>query len=430
MLTEPDYDVVRYHLSHDYTIESLITFAGKLFVGRGTSQSKEVYTSSLILVATKSRPPADHTVHCVRSPETDEDVRDVIANLRRNRRTLARSLAQGELRANFDNWNFITWDAALAKLYTRYKQQSESMTVYSEHKIAERRFGTRFYFDVGFILDRAKESSKSGKGMWGVVNFKDFVNFTNFRPATFYPCSEDDIALPKNSQGYQALYRRHKLLWEKSRRIKFYYSDADVVPSMSHCQIISSDSKDEIFFLFAVLNSSITRRIFEAMFSLGNEKIGLFVVVTRLKDFVRPPLIDKAAKATAKKKIIDLVGRALATEERVLNEFVDIDTLVHRVEDVRVNGRLLVLTHDGRELSFPIARGSADLVDAALRAHFGVDSGLMPANRAISVRELKSLPAFDEAAQSAILDEVDELVLDLYEVPKPDRARLRNPAEN
>ena len=70
VLTEPDYDVVRHHLSHDYTIESLITFAGKLFVGRGTSQRKEVNTSSLILVATKSRPPADHTVECVRSPDT------------------------------------------------------------------------------------------------------------------------------------------------------------------------------------------------------------------------------------------------------------------------------------------------------------------------------------------------------------------------
>jgi type I restriction-modification system DNA methylase subunit len=426
VLTEPDYDVVRYHLSQDYTIESLITFAGKLFVGRGTGQKKEVHTSSLILVAIKNRPPVGHTVECVRSPKTGEDVRDVISDLRRNRRTLARSVAQSELRENIDNWNFITWDATLAKLYIRYKRQSESMMVYSEHKLAQQRFGAHFYFDVGFILDREKESSQRGKDMWGLVNFKDFVNFTNFRPTTFYPCSEDDIKLPKNSQGYKALYHRHKLLWEKSRGIKFHYSDADVVPSMSHCQIISSDSRDEIFFLFAVLNSSITRCIFEAMFSLDNEKVGMFVAVSRLKDFVRPPLIDTPAKATAKKNIIDLIGKALAMEEPVLSEFVDIDTLVHRVEDVRVNGRQLVLTHDGRKLSFPIARGSADSVDAALRAHFGEDSGLVPANRATSVRELKSLPAFDKAAQSAILDDVDEMVLDLYGVPQADRIRLRN----
>ncbi len=262
--------------------------------------------------------------------------------------------------------------------------------------------------------------------MWGLVNFKDFVNFTKFRPTIFYPCSEDDIELPKNSQGYEALYHRHKLLWEKSRRIKFYYSDADVVPSMSHCQIISSDSKDEIFFLFALLNSSITRRIFEAMFSLGNEKVGMFVVVSRLKDFVRPPLIDTPPKSTAKKKIIRLVGRALAMEERLLSEFVDIDTLVHSVDDVRVNGRQLVLTHDGRELSFPIAPGSADLVEAALRRHFREDPRILLANRSISVRELKSLPAFDETAQSKLLEQVDEMVFDLYAAPHADRPRLRN----
>ena len=368
MLTEPDYDVVRYHLSHHYTIEKLITFAGKLFVGRGTLQTKEIYTSSLILICSKTRPAADHTVECVRAPESGEDIRNVISNLRRNRATLARSVHQSELRRNIDNWNFITWDSELTKLYVRYRQHSESMAVYSEHRLAQQRFGARFYFDVGFILDHSKESSEPKKGTCGLVDFKDFVNFTGFRPTKFYPCNEEDIGLPKNSQGYEALYRKHKLLWEKSRRMKFYYTDADVVPSMSHCQIISSDSKEEIFFLFAVLNSSITRRIFEAMFSLSNEKVGMFVVVTRLKDFIRPPLVDKPAKATAKKKIIELVGKALAMEERMLGEFVDIDTLLHRVDDVRINARQLVLTHGNGELSFPVARGSADLIDATLRA--------------------------------------------------------------
>ena len=209
--------------------------------------------------------------------------------------------------------------------------------------------------------------------------------------------------------------------------MKFYYTDADVVPSMSHCQIISSDSKEEIFFLFAVLNSSLTRRIFEAMFSLGNEKVGMFVAITRLKDFVRPPLVDTPAKASAKRKIVDLVGKALAMEERTLGEFVDIDTLMHRVDDVRMNVRRLVLTHGNGELSFPVARGSADLIDATLRARFGDDSGLLiPSDRAISVRELRSLPAFDESAQSAVLEEIDELLLGLYEIRPADRARLRN----
>jgi type I restriction-modification system DNA methylase subunit len=425
LLTEPDYDVVRYQLSNVYTIESLITFAGKLFVGRGTRQTKEVHTSSLIILVTKKRPSPDHAVECLQLQEVDGDVRDVIANLRKNRRTLARSVPQSELRENVGNWNFITWDAADAKLYTLYKKHSESMTVYSEHRLARARFGKPFFFDVGFILDRHKESDEREKGMWGLVDFKDFVNFANFRPTKFYPSSEDDIHLPKNSQGYQALAPKHKLLWEKSRRMKFYYTDASVVPSMSHCQIISSDNRDEIFFLFAVLNSSITRRIFEAMFSLGNEKVGMFVVVSRIKDFVRPPLIDTPKKNATKTKIVELVGKALAMEGRLLSDVVAVDTLMQRVDDVRVNGRQLTLSRNEHELSFPIDRGYAGVAESALRAHFSEESGFVPANRAISIRELKSLPAFDEAAQSAVLDQVDEMVLDLYGVTRAERTRLR-----
>ena len=425
MLTEPDYDVVRYHLSHDYTIDSLIIFAGKLFVGRSTDQRKEIHTSSLILVCTKKRPSAKHKVECMSVLDRDGDVREVLTDLLARRRKNARRVPQSELRENIDNWKFITWKPAFAKLYKRYQKQSESMTIYSEHRLSPHRFGARFYFDVGFILDRRKESSEPDKNMWGVVRFQDFLNFANFRPTTFYPCREDDIGLPKNSQGHEALYHRHKLLWEKSRKFKFHYTDADVIPSMSHCQIISSDNREEIFFLFAVLNSSITRCIFEAMFSLGNEKVGLFVVVSRLKGFVRPPLVDTSERLRVKKRVIALVEKALDMEKLVLGQFVEIDTLVRRVDNVRVEGQKLRITHRGRDLSFPIRRSSAGLVEAALAARFDAGGGLFDRKRPISVRELKSLPAFDRAAQLAVLREVDERVLDLYGVAKSERGGLR-----
>ena len=110
MLTEPDYDVVRYHLSENYTIDSLIIFAGKLFVGRSTDQRKEIHTSSLILVCTKKRPAAKHTVECVSVLDRDRDVRDVLAGLLARRRKSARRVPQSELRENINNWNFITWE--------------------------------------------------------------------------------------------------------------------------------------------------------------------------------------------------------------------------------------------------------------------------------------------------------------------------------
>ena len=426
MLTEPDYDVVRYHLSHDYTINSLIIFAGKLFVGRSTDQSKEIHTSSLILVCTKKRPPARHRVECVSVLDRDCDVRDILARLHVRRQEIGRKVFQSELREKIDNWNFITWKPTLSALYKRYQKQSESMAVYSEHRLSQHRFGTRFYFDVGFILDRKKERTRSGKDMWGIVRFQDFVNFTNFQPTIFYPCKKEDIRLPKNSQGHQSLYRKHKLLWEKSRKFKFYYTDADVVPSMSHCQIISSDNKEEILFLFAILNSSITRFIFEAMFALDNEKVGLFVVVSRLKKFVRPPQIKSPEAIRAKAKIVGLVDKALAMEKLVLGQLVDIDTLVRRVRNVRVEGRKLLIAHRRRDLAFPIHRNSVELVESALAARFDVGGALFESDQSISVGGLKSLPAFDQSKQLAVLGEVDERILDLYGVAKNERDILRD----
>ena len=195
---------------------------------------------------------------------------------------------------------------------------------------------------------------------------------------------------------------------------------------MSHCQIIASDNRDEIFFLFAVLNSSITRRIFEAMYSLGNEKVGMFVVVRRLKAVVRPPLVDTSERLRVKKRVIALVEKALAMEKVMLGQHVDIDTLVRRVGNVRVKGQKLLFTHRGRDLSFPIRTNSAKLVEAALAAQFDSGGGLFDGDGLISVRELKSLPMFDRTAQLAVLGEVDDRVLDLYGVTKTEREELRS----
>ena len=425
MLTETDHDVIRYHLSNDYTIDRLIVFAGKLFIGRSTEQTKEIHTSSLILVCTKKRPAANHLVECISVLDGESDVREILMRLKSTRGYRTRKIPQSDFREHVDNWKFITWERRVASLYNRYRKNSESMSVYSEHRLAEHRFGARFYFDVGFVLDRRKEESRPSKRLWGVVNFQDFVHFSNFRPTTFYPRRKEVIGLPRNSQGHEALYHKHKLLWEKSRRFKFYYTDANVMPSMSYCQIISSDNRREILFLFAVLNSSITRCVFEAMFSLGNEKVGMFVTVKRLKEFVRPPVSDTQEKAGIKRRIISLVEKALAIEFQVFRQFVEIDTLVRRVDDVRVEKERLLCSHRGRELAFPIRRGATDLIEAALAAHFDADSGLLGCERSISVRELKSLPAFDVALQSKIFREVDERILDLYGVPESQRTELR-----
>ncbi len=425
LLTEPDHDVIRYHLSHDYTIETMIVFGGKLFVGRSIDQSKEIHASSLILVCTKRQAPSKHEVECVVVPDDKSDVRDVLASLAAQRRNISHKVRQRDLRANVDNWNFITWAPRAIETHRQYKRYSESIAAYFEHRLAERRFGNRFYFDVGFILDRDLETNSPGRKRWGIVNFQEFVNFTGFRPTTFYPSDESAIQLPRNSQGYQSLYREHKLLWEKSRKFKFYYTDKNVVPSMSHCQIISSDSRDEILFLFAVLNSSITRYIFEAAYSIDNEKVGMYIGVSRIKSFVRVPLVDSTEKRKLKQRVIAGVSKALDMEGVVLADFVDIDTLARRVSNPRIVGRKLVVSHRGVDLEYQVKRGAAPLVEAALAGESASGGELFDRQGSILTAELRALPAFDPSMQQAVLEEVDEWVLDLYGIPKSRRPSLR-----
>jgi hypothetical protein len=47
ILTAGDLDVLRYHLAKYTTIEKIITFSGKMFIGRGIKQNKPFATSEV-----------------------------------------------------------------------------------------------------------------------------------------------------------------------------------------------------------------------------------------------------------------------------------------------------------------------------------------------------------------------------------------------
>jgi hypothetical protein len=297
LLTEPDYDVVRHHLAHDVTIDAILQFDAALFEG--------VATSSLVLVCTKTPPPPSHCVACVRARS--------LAALDGEART---RLPQAKLRARVENWAFVGWDPAMVERYEHYLDHSESMQVYADHAQALARFGTRFFFDVGFILDPANvRESYDPEQHYAIVDFREFVRFSVLRPTRGHPRDPATITLPKASQGLVGL-RTHKLVWPKSRAYEFYLTDVDILPSMSHAQFIGSDSRDELLFLFAVLRSSLVRSIYAAMFELGAEQHGMFVAIKRIKEFVRPPKIDTPAQQWAKAEVVARVAEALALEQR------------------------------------------------------------------------------------------------------------------
>ena len=151
ILTAIVFDVLRYELSSNYTINKIITFAGKLFIGRGTGQKKKVVTSSLIIVCTKKKPVKNHQVECVHHGSTELEIPKVFTEIRENRNRLGKKIPQRILQENVENWNFIRWDKKSLELYDKYRENSNSMEIYRNAGKSLKHFGHDFFFQCGIF---------------------------------------------------------------------------------------------------------------------------------------------------------------------------------------------------------------------------------------------------------------------------------------
>ncbi len=424
LLYLPDLDVLRYRLSTEYTIEKIITFAGNLFVGRGTNQKKKIRTSSLIIVCSKKKPIKSSQVFCKHSTEEDESVPEVLSKMRADKKNISKFIPQSLLEINSENWNFINWEKEMLGLFEKYKENSEDISVYYEHLKAQEKFGDRFYFDVGFTLDKEhKYENKSGTDKHYLIpDLKHFVGFGNylFSAETYYP--ENKIGFTQNSQGLETIRKQYKIIWSINNPKHFYVTELPIVFAMAVYGIISSDSKDEILYLFSLLNSKINFQLLLKFFYIKQEKCYSFTA-QRIKKFIRIPIIDSVDSKKKKQAIIKLTERMLEMEKRTFADLVDVDTLIQHFDDVRVEGTSLVLKSGPKEVRAAIRQGSTNLIQKTLDVYFGSQKSLLGA-RQIGLAELKSLSAFDKEEQDKIKEEIDELVFDLYELTKDERALI------
>ena len=120
LLTESDYDVLRYHLSEFTTIEKIVTFPNALFIGRGVKQKNKVNTSSLIIVLQRRRPGDMHEVEVVNYQKSEESIDDMLQNILGKKKVTVKKIIQQELRRSVQNWSFIKQDKNFIEFYTHY----------------------------------------------------------------------------------------------------------------------------------------------------------------------------------------------------------------------------------------------------------------------------------------------------------------------
>lgn len=420
LLTESDYDVLRYHLSKFTTIEKLVTFPNALFIGRGVRQKNMVNTSSLIIVLQRREPSDMHEVEVMNYQKSEESIEGMLRNILAKKKVKIKKIRQQELLKNVQNWSFIKQDKNFIEFYTQYKNNSEDLAVYYDHVLSNHHFRSNFYFDVGFVLDKIfMTSSPQSDDDYKSLDFNGFKGYTKYIPSFYYPNDQAKIKLPKNSQGYKTLTQRYKIVWSKVYSKKFHFTDEKVLPSMSFSQFIASDNKEELIYLFSLLDSKVNKTVFNEHFELENEQYGSFLVITRIKEFIKVPRITDNNKHL-KDSVIGLTEKLLDLEKPMLADLVDFSrVLKQKFDKVSVEGNRVVLEKDGEKIELPIKRDPF-LVSNVIEARYGHE-WFGPNSAIATLSDIMSLPVIDFEKQKDIKDFIDDLVFCLYfnvDVPK------------
>jgi len=417
ILTAGDLDVLRYHLAKYVTIERVITFNRNLFIERGLRQKRIIPTSSLIIVVCKHAPAKTNQVEIINYKGGEDTINETLSNISAGEKVSTKKVMQVNLLDNFRNWNYITHEQEVISLYEEYKSNSTDISVYYDHKQAVLAFSSRFYFDSGYSIDERRviqrptseglhyQFPKLNSKFWTLKEYKGY--WPNIRSGD----SPMVINLRQANQGYNLLDSTYKVIWSYINPLRFHFTDTPVIWARNQICAIGSENKEELLYLFSILNSSIVNRILLSQLKSEYEK-DLLVSTSSIKQYVRVPQITPKNKHI-KKKIIERTEQMLTLEEKTLSDFVDFSgVLVQKIDDVQVASDTLSLVHDNRETKLRI-KGDTGLIASTIAEEFGA-RGLKLETRKITLSELRNLQMINLERQAKLKDYIDDLVFALY----------------
>jgi hypothetical protein len=414
MLTAVDLDVVRYHLAKNTKIEKIITFEGNLFIGRGLKQNKPVATSSLIFVCKKTNVLSTHKVEIITHDSYGDKKGLAFEAYINSRKKQRKKILQSELLAKIENWNFIKQDNSYSNMLEMYQKNTEDMAFYYNHDLAKRMFGNSFWFDGGYSIDE-KQMSKTED----VYIYPKFDNnyFTLKSARGYWPNirsgnSPQTIELRQGNQEYNLLDSKYKIIWSYANARKFFFTDKPVVWARNQFNAIGSNNKQEIYYLFALLNSQLNFMILSKMLKNENEK-GFLIAGKSIKQYIRVPKITEQNKAI-KDEIIKQTEIMLVLEDVLLKDRIDFSKIgVQKFNNIFIENDKLILTKEGFSCKLPIPKSQTQLVSDAIYEKYGQkDKNIFGTE--IKLAELKMLPVIDFSLQAKIKDYIDDLIFSLY----------------
>lgn len=419
VLVNTDLDVIRYHLSKFVTIEKIISFRGKMFIGRGLRQKTPVATSSLIFVVRKKPPVATHRVSVINHTRRDGDIEEALKDINSNKRISKKTIFQTEFLRRVDNWNFIKWNRTEAELIKKYFENSESLDIYRDYDISREKFNDIFIIDGSINIlkkDVQEKIQDSPQNHYKIFNFDKTYKM---KLVGYYPKNKK-IKIAKGSQGLKVIKPKHKVFWKYINHDRFCYaSGEDVIPIyQQYC--IASDNEKEILYLLSLLNSPLIDFVLGKNLKIANEdKLSLLLGVRVVKRFVRVPKITKGNQFI-KNRVIELTEELLELEKAILADLVDFSgVMAQKFDSASVEGNYLVLKRGKRETKLPIKKD-----EGLVKKIVGGESEELKLDfegKVILLSELMSVQVINFEKQRTIKDYIDDLVFALYfniDIPK------------
>jgi len=410
ILTAGDLDVLRYHLAKFTTIEKIITFSGKMFIGRGLKQNKPVPTSSLIFVFNRRIPSTLNKVEIINYKDPNDTIEETLHNLLIGKKISKKIILQEKLSQNVINWNFIKQSKKFLDFYEEYQRNTNDISIYYKHILAEQKFGNRFYFDRGLKYPKNKINNDLKNN-----NSKKYFIAINNKKGLKTLASQDFIDnqlldFPFGSQGEIVYKQKYKIVWSYINYDCFRFSEEDIMINYNNV-LISSDNKKELLYLLSILNSSLLTKILDSFFRNENEK-DILIGIKTIKEFVRIPKIGDDNQPI-KDELIERTEEMLALEEKRLSDFVDFSKVMFQKFDrVLVEGNDLILEKDDERIKLAIKENQGS-VKKSLNERYGKQIIELKKQK-ISLSELKDLPIIDYEKQQKIKDYLDDLVFALY----------------
>jgi len=414
ILTAGDLDVIRYHLAKFTTIEKIITFSGKMFIGRGLGQNKPVATSSLIFVLSRKVPSNLHQIELINYKSPNDSIAKTLENILKCKKINKKKILQNKLLQNIDNWNFIKQNKKFLDFYDIYKKNTDSIVVYYNHILAEQKFKSKFYFDIGYDINEKLLQSDEIIGSYQFPSLNEtwlIASNKGYWPNDRKKNSKFSIKLLTTNQGYNLLDMPHKVLWSYINPKKFYFSSMPLIWARNKICAIGSKNKKELFYLFSILNSKVNQKLLNAVLKTEQEK-DLLVSLTSIKQFMRVPRITEDNQKI-KKEIIKKTKQMLDLEKVKLSDFVDFSKImIQKFDDAVVDSGKLILKNDKKNIQLSIKANMSLIKENIAKKYNTKTLGLE--KKQINLSELKALAMIDYKKQQKIKDYIDDLVFALY----------------